>query len=111
MPVIMVMYGSWLPPGFTKVVRKGGKITVDEGLAAAMVKKNPNKYKLIDRKNNGPSIHPQTGESENILRESGNLGIVESGDGVDALIELSRTDDHPGDDGKRDTRQRRNRTL
>ena len=88
MPVIMVMFGLWLPPGYTKPVGTGGKVQVDDDLAAVMVKKNPNKFKILQRnKPNGKSISPQGPEPEDVLRESGDLDFDGRGGNVAPAVE------------------------
>jgi hypothetical protein len=55
------MYGAWKPPGSKKIVRQGGKITVEDALAERMVKYNPKKYRIIKRnKPDGTGISPQS---------------------------------------------------
>jgi len=96
MPVIMVMFGLWLPPGYTKPVGAGGKVTVDDDLAKVMVKKNPKKYKIVTRnKTDGKSIPAQSGESEDLLRTGGDLDFSGRGRELAEDVELLGTDDHP----------------
>jgi len=84
----MVMFGLWLPPGYTKPVGTGGKVQVDDDLAKVMVKKNPNKFKILQRTiNHGKSIPKQTAESENILGEGGNLDLDRRGGELAPAVE------------------------
>jgi hypothetical protein len=97
MPVIMVMFGAWKPPGSEKIVRKGGKYTVSETLAASLVKINPDKYKVL---NDGKSISSRKTKQGNVQRESGAVDLQRRGSDVDPDVGFSGADNHPGDDGK-----------
>lgn len=92
MPVIMVMFGAWKPPGSEKVVRKGGKYTVSDELAASLVKLNPDKYKLIEV-HSGKSISTRRTKPRDVLGQGGDVVVGGRGSDLDPPVALGGTDD------------------
>lgn len=95
MPVIMVMFGAWKPPGSEKVVRRGGKYTVSDELAASLVKCNKDKYKILEV-HSGKSIPTRKAKQGDVLRERGSVDFSGRGSDVHPSVGIGGGDDHGG---------------
>jgi hypothetical protein len=86
MPVITVLRGAIIPPGYTKMVTRGGSFQANEELAAHLVKQDPASYKITHEKNedtNGTDIQSPTAEPRNARKQRGGAGIDGQRGGVD----------------------------
>jgi len=81
--IVQVLKGAWLPPGSKKLVNRGGQRAVGKFTADQLVRKWPDRYKILKVKH-GKNISPSKKQHANVLRKGKDLDLDGSGSvGVD----------------------------